>query len=80
MKDNNFLIDNYIATNHWATCRNNFNSVLNVFNYYGFAFKDYSEVRQMQIYMYICLMKMEKKSAQNKILKTSHSLHIELIA
>ena len=79
MKDNNFLIDNYIATNHWATCRNNFNSVLNVFNYYGFAFKDYSESQtDADLYVHLFNENGEKICSKQEFLKTGHSLHIEI--
>ena len=36
------------------------------------------KVRQMQIYMYICLMKMEKNLLKTRIFKNRHSLHIEI--
>lgn len=76
---NEFLISNYIATNHWATCKNNFKSILNIFNYYGYAFKNYSK-KETDADLHIHLFDENGKKQLTKIMfiETGHSLHVEI--
>ena len=75
---NNLIINDYISTNHFAINNSEFKSIINVYNYYGFAFKDLSEADTDSIvYVHFYNENGESQGIIEKEIKTGESLHID---
>ena len=75
---NNLIINDYIATNHFAINNSEFRSVINIFNYYGFAFKEAKPIEtDSMVYIHFYDEEGNYKKIIKKEIKTGESLHID---
>lgn len=74
-----FIIDDYIGTLHWGIAKEPFDSVINLYNYYGYAFKNesYEKTDADVIVRFFNENGLEEKPYRNE-LKTGQALHLSI--
>lgn len=72
------IIDGYISTNHWVINENGFKSIINIFNYYGYAFKNHNkDETDAVVYIDFFDSKGDHLSQKKYEVHTGKSIHID---